>query len=63
MNEDLKQAVTDALMLDRNKVLEGSQRWTWERAWEIFRDNLVDKSGAKDRASLEPVTSNNTIVF
>ncbi len=41
MNEELKQAVKDALMLDRNQVWEGSQRWSWERAWEIFRDNLV----------------------
>lgn len=41
LNEDLKQAVKDALMLDRNKVWEGSQRWSWERAWEIFRNNLV----------------------
>jgi glycosyltransferase involved in cell wall biosynthesis len=41
MNDDLKQAVRDALMLDRRKVWEGSARWTWERAWEIFRDNLV----------------------
>ena len=42
MNEDLRQAVTDALKLDRTKVLEGSQRWTWEKAWEIFRDNLIE---------------------
>ena len=41
MNDDLKQAVNDALMLDRQRVWEGSNRWTWERAWEIFRDNLV----------------------
>ena len=41
MNDDLKQAVKDALMLDRTRVWEGSGRWTWERAWEIFRDNLV----------------------
>ena len=47
MNEDLKQAVKDALMLDRNKVWEGSSRWSWERAWEIFRDNLVEKSGTR----------------
>jgi len=47
MNEDLKQAVKDALMLDRQRVWEGSNRWTWERAWEIFRDNLVEKSGAR----------------
>jgi len=47
MREDLKLAVTDALKLDRNKVSEGSQRWTWEKAWEIFRDNLLEKSGAR----------------
>jgi glycosyltransferase involved in cell wall biosynthesis len=41
MNEDLVQAVHDALKLDRDTVLAGSQRWTWERAWQIFRDNLV----------------------
>jgi glycosyltransferase involved in cell wall biosynthesis len=41
MNQDLKQAVKDALMLDRQRVWEGSGRWTWEHAWEIFRDNLV----------------------
>ena len=41
MNEDLKSAVDDALLLDRQCVLKGSQRWTWERAWAIFRDNLI----------------------
>jgi hypothetical protein len=39
--EDLKLAVDAALLLDRQRVLDGSQRWTWERAWAIFRDNLV----------------------
>jgi hypothetical protein len=34
-------------MLDRQQVWEGSGRWTWERAWQIFRDNLVEKSGTK----------------
>ena len=43
MNDELKQAVKDALMLDRQKVWEGSARWTWENAWQIFRDNLVTK--------------------
>jgi glycosyltransferase involved in cell wall biosynthesis len=41
MNDDLKQAVKDALMLDRMKVWQGSGRWTWDKAWQIFRDNLV----------------------
>jgi glycosyltransferase involved in cell wall biosynthesis len=47
MNEDLVQAVHDALKLDRDRVLAGSQRWTWERAWAIFRDNLIEKSGTR----------------
>jgi len=47
MNDDLKQAVKDALMLDRQQVWEGSGRWTWERAWAIFRDNLVEKSATR----------------
>jgi len=47
MNTDLKQAVKDALMLDRTQVWEGSSRWTWERAWSIFRDNLIEKSGTR----------------
>jgi glycosyltransferase involved in cell wall biosynthesis len=41
LNDDLKQAVRDALMLDRKLVWNGSARWSWERAWEIFRNNLV----------------------
>ena len=41
MNADLKQAVKDALMLNRQKVWEGSSRWSWEGAWKIFKDNLV----------------------
>ena len=41
MNDELKQAVKDALMLNRDKVWEGSGRWTWEKAWQIFRDNLI----------------------
>ena len=46
MNDDLKQAVKDALMLDRQKVWEGSGRWTWENAWAIFRDNLIEMKPA-----------------
>jgi glycosyltransferase involved in cell wall biosynthesis len=42
MNEDLVQAVHDALKLDRAKVLLGSRRWTWEECWRIFKENLVE---------------------
>jgi len=27
--------------LDRETVWQGSQRWSWQLAWEIFRENLV----------------------
>jgi glycosyltransferase involved in cell wall biosynthesis len=47
LNDELKQAVKDALMLDRQRVWEGSGRWTWDRAWEIFRDNLINKSDTR----------------
>ena len=43
MNDDLKQAVSDCLFLPRHQVWAGSLQWTWERAWEIFRNNLVEK--------------------
>ena len=41
MEKDLATATYRCLGLNRDQVLEGSQRWTWEKAWEIFRDNLV----------------------
>jgi glycosyltransferase involved in cell wall biosynthesis len=41
--EGLKAAVDKCLAMDRNDVHRVSHRWSWERAWEIFRDNLVDK--------------------
>jgi len=44
MNENLEDAVTACLQLNRGYVVMGSNRWTWEKAWKIFRDNLVEKS-------------------
>jgi len=43
LEDDLATAVHRCLGLSRDKVLAGSQKWSWQRAWEIFRDNLVDK--------------------
>jgi glycosyltransferase involved in cell wall biosynthesis len=43
LNENLTHAIDDCLKLDREKVHNGSMRWSWQKAWEIFRDNLVDK--------------------
>jgi glycosyltransferase involved in cell wall biosynthesis len=41
MDNDLKQAVDKCLKLDRKDVIIGSQRWSWQKAWEIFKENLV----------------------
>jgi glycosyltransferase involved in cell wall biosynthesis len=41
MDKDLKSAVDKCVQLNRTQVWEGSKRWTWEKAWEIFRDNLL----------------------
>jgi glycosyltransferase involved in cell wall biosynthesis len=41
MRENLKDAVDLAIKLDRNQVWKSSNRWSWNRAWEIFRDNLI----------------------
>ena len=42
MDTDLYQAITDALTLNRDNVYTGSLRWTWEEAWHIFKNNLVE---------------------
>ncbi len=41
MHEDLAQATQQALLLPRQSVWQGSQRWSWHRAWQIFQDHLV----------------------
>ena len=43
MSEDLVDAVNQCLKLDRTQVEAGSQRWSWEQAWQIFKDNLISK--------------------
>jgi glycosyltransferase involved in cell wall biosynthesis len=47
LEENLATAVHRCIGLSRTKVLEGSQQWSWERAWEIFRNNLVEKSDTR----------------
>ncbi len=42
MDEDLSRATHKALDLNRAKVEQASWRWSWEGAWQIFKDNLVD---------------------
>ena len=41
MHEDLWTATQQAVKLDRRAVWQGSDRWSWENAWIIFRDHLV----------------------
>ena len=41
MDNNLSTAVKKALDLDRDVVYTESLKWSWERAWEIFRDSLV----------------------
>ena len=40
MDANLSTAIKKALDLDRENVYNKSTNWSWERAWEIFRDNL-----------------------
>jgi len=39
--EGLQVAIDKCLQISRDDVHRVGQRWTWERAWEIFRDNLI----------------------
>ena len=41
MSDTLEYAVKKCLDLDRKTVYNESTKWSWERAWEIFRNNLV----------------------
>ena len=43
MEKDFATAVHRCLGLNRDKVLKGSQKWSWQNAWKIFRDNLIEK--------------------
>lgn len=44
MNENLQYAVSKCLDLDRQTVYNTSLKWSWEKAWKIFRDSLVEKT-------------------
>jgi glycosyltransferase involved in cell wall biosynthesis len=42
MDWDLGRAIRLCTGVDRDIVRRASDRWTWDRCWEIFRQNLVD---------------------
>jgi glycosyltransferase involved in cell wall biosynthesis len=41
LDNNLTTAVEHCLQLDRNKVQQASQCWTWEACWNIFERNLI----------------------
>lgn len=41
MEENLEDAVEQALELKRNTVYTSSLSWNWQQAWQIFKDTLV----------------------
>jgi glycosyltransferase involved in cell wall biosynthesis len=47
MSEDLADSVSKCLSYSRDRVEQVSQVWTWDNCWQIFKDNLVDKSGTR----------------
>ena len=42
MSPCLSDAVKICLGYNRDRVIDASQRWTWDHCWQIFRDNLVN---------------------
>jgi len=41
LGEDLNYVISCCLTLDRKDVIIHSNKWSWQKAWEIFRDNLI----------------------
>lgn len=42
MHDNLEIAIEQCLALDRLAVYQSSLKWSWQTAWDIFRDSLVD---------------------
>lgn len=41
LDHDLDYAIQQCLTLDRSTVEKSSLKWSWERCWQIFKNNLV----------------------
>jgi len=41
LDDNLFTAVNKALLIDREKVINSSAKWTWEECWNIFKQNLL----------------------
>jgi glycosyltransferase involved in cell wall biosynthesis len=42
MGDDLEKNIQNCLQLNRQRVKQASEKWTWENCWKIFKDNLID---------------------
>lgn len=42
-NDNLEDAISGCLYLDRTKIKRKSKKWTWENCWKIFESNLILK--------------------
>ena len=47
MNHDLSKAVKYCLDIDRGIVFQHSKKWSWDSAWKIFKNSLIDCNGNK----------------
>jgi glycosyltransferase involved in cell wall biosynthesis len=43
MSWNLKDCVDRCLGYDRERIKNASERWTWDRCWRIFKNNLVNR--------------------
>jgi len=41
MNESLSDAIDGCLQLNRNSIHRGSTKWSWDNAWQTFKNNLI----------------------
>ena len=41
MNKSLSDAIDSCLQLNRKSIHKGSTKWSWDNAWQTFRDNLI----------------------
>ena len=41
MNESLSDAIDSCLQLNRKSIHRGSTKWSWDNAWQTFKDNLI----------------------
>ena len=41
MNESLTNAIDGCLQLNRESIHKGSTKWSWDNAWQTFKDNLI----------------------